>query len=214
MAKEINKCIIVSGSPNDDTEYIASCIGADDFVIAADSGYIKLLKQGITPDIIIGDFDSSDEPEGDFEIIKLPVEKAYTDTFNSVIYAVEHGFEDITVLGAIGDRIDHTYSNILCLDYCRKHGVKCRLQNKKNRISLITGKEIINKDYQFFSLFAFLEDCCGVKIDGAYYTAGFYDLDKLDIKQGDQFAQSNFVNTDFATVSCEKGTLLLIESND
>jgi thiamine pyrophosphokinase len=73
---------------------------------------------------------------------------------------------------------------------------------------------VIKKEYDNFSLFAYLEDCKGVRIKGAYYTAGFYDLDSLDINQGDQFAQSNFVSDDECEISLEKGTLLLVESND
>ncbi len=214
MAEEIKRCVIVSGAPEKDLSFIKEHIPADAAVIAADSGYVKLQKIGVKPDVIIGDFDSASQPVMDAEVITLPVEKAHTDTFSSVIYAVEHGFCDITLLGAIGDRVDHTYSNILCLDYCRKHGVNCRLMNEKNRISLIDGCGSVNRDYQYFSLFAFMDTCEGVSIEGAYYTAGFYHLDKLTLQPWDQFAQSNYVSIDFATVRCESGTLLLIESND
>ena len=148
------------------------------------------------------------------EIIRLEVEKDSTDTFAAVKYAVVKGYTQITVLGAIGSRADHTYSNILCLDYCRKRGVKCTIVNKSNRISLIEGEGTVNRDYQWFSLFAFLGDCEGVQIEGAHYTAGFYGADKLNIKLGDQFGQSNYVEGEFAKITCEKGTLLLIESND
>ena len=106
------------------------------------------------------------------------------------------------------------YSNILCLDYCRKHGTNCRIVNSHNRISLIEGEKQINRDYKWFSLFAFLGDCKGVKINGAHYTQDYYNEEQIDIKQGDQFAQSNYVEGEYATVKCESGTLLLIESND
>lgn len=217
MAEKIKaNCTVISGAPDDDLEFIKKNIDISSYIIAADSGYVKCKKIGIIPDLIIGDFDSSKKPNSDAPdgIIQLEVEKAFTDTFTAIRYAVENGAEDITVFGAVGSRIDHTYSNILCLDYCKKHGVKCVIVNKHNRVSLIEGEGFINKDYQWFSLFAFLEDCKGVKISGAHYSEAFYNLDKMDINLGDQFAQSNFVENNFATVTCEKGTLLLIESND
>ena len=214
MAEKVRRCTIVSGAPDDDIDFIKNNISPDSFIIAADSGYIKLSAIGVEPDLIIGDFDSSDKPSCNCEVVTLPVEKEHTDTFAAVILATERGYNDITVLGAIGNRVDHTYSNILCLDYCRKNDTACRIVNRKNRISLIDGKAVIYPEYKWFSLFAFLEECKGVSIEGAHYTAGFYGLEKLDLKPYDQFAQSNYVDGDFATITCEIGTLLLIESND
>lgn len=208
------KCIIISGAPNQNIDYLSNTIDKTSFIICADSGYKTCLKIGITPNLIIGDFDSSPMPNIETEIISLQKEKAYTDTFHCVIEAINRGYTDIDIYCAIGSRVDHTYSNILCLDYCQKHNVKCRIINKNNRLSLIKNKTIINKDYGNFSLFAYLEDCKGVKIKGAYYTAGFYDKESLDICLGDQFAQSNFVSDDFAEITLDSGTLLLIESND
>ncbi|MBQ7203638.1 MAG: thiamine diphosphokinase [Eubacterium sp.] len=213
MAKEVKRCVIISGAPETDIDYIAPlCDGA--FVICADSGYLKAQKLGINIDLIIADFDSAGEPKLDCKIKKLPVQKEHTDTFECVITAVDMGFSDITVVGGIGTRVDHSYSNILCLDYCKKRDTQCTIVSKNTRISLISEARRIYREYQWFSLFAFMEECRGVSISGAHYTAGFYGLDKLDFKPSDQFGQSNFVEGEFATVTVDKGTLLLIESND
>jgi len=211
---EIKKCTIVSGAPNGDIDFLKENIDLNSYIIAADSGYLKLQKAGITPDCIVADFDSSDKPDLPCEIITFPVEKSFTDTFNSIITAKEKGFNDITVFFAIGSRFDHSYSNVLCLDYCRKNGIKCSIVDDNNRISLITEKAVIKRDYDNFSLFAFLEPCKGVKIKGAHYDQSFYNLDKLDINLYDQFGQSNFVEGDECIITLESGTLLLIESND
>ncbi len=218
MAKKVNKtrCTVVSGAPRDDLMFIKEHIDPDSFIIAADSGYLKCKELGIRPDEIIGDFDSSARPDMEMctDRVFLDVEKAHTDTFAAVRGAVFRGYKEIEIFGAIGSRVDHTYSNILCLDFCRKHGVKCTILNRNNRISLIEGEGKVYRDYQWFSLFAFLGDCKGVKIDGAHYGAGFYGADSLDFAVGDQFGQSNYVEGEFATVTCESGILLLIESND
>ncbi len=213
MAEKV-KCTIVSGAPNECSEFIKNSIDKDSFIIAADSGYKQLVKAGITPDLIIADFDSSERPVLDCEIIKIPVEKDTGDTFACVKYAVSDGYKEIEILNALGSRFDHSFANILCLDYCRKNGVKCSLKDAHNRISLITDTYTFKKEYDFFSLFAFLEDCKGVKIEGAYYTSEWYSKDSLDIKQGDQFGLGNYITDGECTVSLEKGTLILIESND
>ena len=213
MGTQIKKCTIISGAPDYDIDFLKENIDVQSF-ICADSGYKNCLKAGFTPNLIIGDFDSSEKPDIDCEIISLEIEKAYTDTFHCVMEAVDRGYNEVQIFCAIGSRLDHTYSNILSLDYCQKHGVKCSIQNRNNRLSLINGKCIVNKDYDNFSLFAYLSNCKGVRIKGAYYTAGFYDKESLDINLNDQFAQSNFVNEDYAEISLDEGTLLLIESND
>lgn len=214
MAEEIRKCTVVSGAPNDNIEFLKANIDRSSFIIAADSGYKKLVASDIKPDVIAADFDSSEKPEIDCEIITFPIEKAYTDTFNSVILAKERGYNDITIFFALGGRFDHSYSNILILDYCRRNNINCTIVDDKNRVSLISDKKVIKKEYSFFSLFAFLEDCKGVKINGAHYDQSFYNLDKMDIKLGDQFAQSNEIDGEECIVTVESGTLLLIESND
>lgn len=214
MGTQIKKCTIISGAPDNDIEFLKDNIDENSYIICADSGYKNCIKAGFTPDLIIGDFDSSEKPNIDCEIITLEVEKAFTDSFHCVMEAVEKGCNEIQIFCAIGSRMDHTYSNILSLNYCQKHNVKCCIVNRKNRISLIKDKGIINKDYDNFSLFAYLSDCKNVRIKGAYYTAGFYNKDSIDINLSDQFAQSNYVSEDFAEITLDSGTLLLIESND
>ena len=213
MADKV-KCVIVSGAPNDCSEFLKKNIESDSFIIAADSGYTHLQKAGIKPDLIIGDFDSSKEPKDFAEVVKLPSEKSFTDTFNCVRYAVQKKFKEIKIFNAIGSRFDHTYGNILCLDYCRKNGVKCTIQDDRNRLTLITDKYTFKKEYENFSLFAFLEDVKGLRIEGAYYTQKWYNVDSLDMKMGDQTAISNFISADECTITIESGTLLICESND
>lgn len=214
MGKEIKKCSIVCGAPNVNLEFIKNNIDRNSYIIAADSGYLKLLEIGITPNLIMGDFDSSPKPDISCEIISLPVEKDYSDTFYCVRKAVELGFDSIDIFAAIGNRFDHTYSNILCLNYCAEHNVYANIRDDKNRISLIKKKIVFKKDYDYFSIFAYLHDCKGVRIKGAYYTAGFYDKEELDIRVQDNFSQSNFICDDECEISLREGILLLIESND
>lgn len=210
----MKKCIIVSGAPDYNTDFLKANIDGECDVIAADSGYVVCREIGIVPDLIIGDFDSSAYPDIDTQVIKLEVEKAHTDTFSCVIEAVDRGYTHIDIYNALGSRFDHSYANVLTLSYCLKKGVVCRIINEKNRLSLIDKKATVNRDYDNFSLFAFMENAYGVKIKGAYYTAGFYGKDTLDLKQDDLITQCNFVNEDFAEISLEKGILLLVESND
>ena len=213
MAEKV-KCTIVSGAPESDYDFLRENTDLNSFIIAADSGYKKLEAIGITPDLIVADFDSCRRPETETEIIDYPVRKDATDTFNAVKIATDKGYKNILLLGALGGRLDHSYSNILCLDYAMKHGACCTIADRNHRISLIRERAVIDKSYQWFSLFAFLDDAKGIRIKGAGYEAGFYGKESLDMKPYDQFGQSNYVKDEYCEITAESGTLLLIEAND
>lgn len=210
MGNKKVKCSIVSGAPDDDFDFLKEKLSEESYIIAADSGYLKCMEANVIPDLIIGDFDSSPLPDMDTEIMKLPVEKDFTDTFYCVRNAVELGFKEIEIFCAIGNRADHNYSNMLCLDYCRRNNVKCSIINRQNRLQLVNHKIIIDdSEYKYFSLFAFLGDVSGLSINGAYY-----ELDNTDMKPYEQYAQSNCFKGCPVTISVCKGTILLIQSND
>lgn len=211
MGKKKIKCIIVSGAPDDDYDFLKTRLNCDAYVIAADSGYIKCMKAGVKPDLIIGDFDSSKYPEFEAEIIKLQPEKDFTDTFTCVRKAVSLGFSEIELLCAIGNRADHNYANMLCLDYCRKNHVHCTIVNRYNKMQLADSEIILdNREYEYFSVYAFLGAVNGLSIKDAYY-----ELDNIDLMPYEQFTQSNCFKGDKPVkISVKNGIILLIQSND
>ena len=60
---ERKRCVIVAAGTISDLDILKKSIFYDDYIIAADAGYIKLKSAGIEPHLIVGDFDSSDIPE-------------------------------------------------------------------------------------------------------------------------------------------------------
>lgn len=210
MGNKKVKCIIVSGAPDDDYDFLKEKLKKESYIIAADSGYLKCIKVNVIPDLIIGDFDSSPIPDVDTEIIRLPAEKDDTDTFYCVKKAIELGFKEIEILCAIGNRADHNYSNMLCLEHCRANGIKCSIVNRRNKLQLVDNEIMIDdSEYKYFSLFAFLGDVVGLSIKDAYY-----ELDNTDMKLYEQYAQSNCFKDKPVRISVKKGTILLIQSND
>lgn len=214
MGNKIKKCTIISGAPNDNISFLYNNVDQSSFIICADSGYVRLIKAGITPNLIIGDFDSSQRPSLDSSVITLPCEKAYCDTFECVQYAVRNGYNDIEIFFALGSRFDHSLANVMSLKYCLDNNVSCKIIDDHNRLSLVSNEYTFTSEYKYFSLFALFGDCMGVSINGARYDQSFYDLNKMNIHQGDQFAVSNEISADKCTISIDEGILLLIESND
>lgn len=96
-----------------------------DYVIAADGGARHCLSLGIRPDLIIGDMDSID-PDAEstysgIETISFPREKDSTDTECAIDESLKRNYSQVTILGGVGGRIDHTMGNMaLAIKYAGK----------------------------------------------------------------------------------------------
>lgn len=209
MGNEVIKSVIISGAPENDIDYYKNYI-SDRFVLAADSGRIKCKKLNIVPDLIVGDFDSSSAPDTDEKVITLPVRKDDTDTFYAVKELIKKGCKDLLILGGIGSRVDHTYTNILALNFCADLGVKAVMINKNNRIRILNKSTVVKKDgYNYFSLFAFCESVYNLTTQGSEY-----NLDNFTLRTDNPLCQSNAFKDDEITINFKSGKILLVESND
>lgn len=96
-------------------------ITSDDTVIACDKGVLNCEELGVSPDKIIGDFDSLGfVPDGE-NVTKLPVRKDETDVGFALRTAFLNGSREIYVYGAVGEKLDHSLANIsLCASYVKK----------------------------------------------------------------------------------------------
>ncbi len=82
-------CYIVGSRPPGE---IALARGREALVIAADGGLRHLEAQGLTADLIVGDFDSLGRvPEGD-NILRHPAEKDDTDMLLAVRTGLDRGY--------------------------------------------------------------------------------------------------------------------------
>lgn len=90
-------------------------IGPEDYVIAADAGYMQL--GGIRPDLVVGDFDSLGFAPENERVVRHPARKDDTDTLLAVKLGLEKGCTRFVILGGLGGRLDHTIANIQTLSY-------------------------------------------------------------------------------------------------
>lgn len=98
-----------------------------DLIIAADAGYAACRAFGLRPALVVGDFDSSDAPEGE-TLLRLPVEKDDTDTLHALRVGLERGCRDFVILGGTGGaRPDHTLANLQSLLFLAARGARGRL---------------------------------------------------------------------------------------
>ena len=116
-----------------------------DAIICADSGADSALRQGITPDVLVGDMDSISEgtlselKKRNTEIIIYPAEKDKTDGEIAVDYAKEHGASHADFVCAEGS-IDHYLGNLYLLIYARKLSLSARLITEDMEVYVCDGE--------------------------------------------------------------------------
>lgn len=204
-------CVIIGASP--------WCTVPSDFstegctVICADGGYETAQKLGIHPDIVIGDFDSAGAvPSGDFELITLPVEKDDTDSMAAVKLALERGYREFSILGALGGRFDHSYANLSVLLLIAANGGTGVLLDDNTAMTLRRGgdapfsmKNCVGKTV---SVFPFGVPQCVVSYGGLYYP-----LEHGTLSIETSLGASNHVITEDASITVEEGTALIVVLN-
>jgi len=147
-------------------------------VIGVDKGLFFLYRHRIKPDYIVGDFDSiSPEILSYYRKFKVPIyqhkaEKDCTDTELAIRFCVDHGKDNIRILGGTGSRLDHVLGNIQCLQIAVEKGVDAQILDSNNRIRLLNKSWKLRKEEafgSFFSVFPLGDDKIPITIKGAKY---------------------------------------------
>ncbi len=186
----------------------------EDIVIACDAGLDFCLKAGITPDIVIGDFDSlgyTPEING-LKIIKLPVMKNDTDTSFAVKYAMKNGYTRFAVYGGTGgSRAEHTHANISLLSYISKNGGAGFLFFKNQIATSVTNGKISFPDYFSGELSVFSFDTASL---GVTEIGLLYSLDDFTLKNSEVLGVSNSFIGKKSEVSVKNGTIIVYFSGN
>ena len=203
----MRRCVIVGGADINNYDFIRGKLCADDFVIFCDSGLKHMENLQVEPSLIVGDFDSHENPHLDVETIVLPCEKDDTDTVYAVKEAISRGFNNFLLIGVVGARLDHTLGNVSILLYLDSLGKKGCIIDDYSEMEIISDKPVsISDRYSFFSLLNITGCAKGITITGAKYP-----LVDGEITCEYQYGVSNEVLPgQTAVVSIKEGKLLLI----
>ena len=208
MGKVSRRAVLLSAVPV--SGEMASYLQPGDFIVACDAGYRNAAVLGVRPDLIVGDFDSAPQPETDRETIVLPHVKDDTDTQFAARWLVEHGFEEVVMLGALGGfRVEHMLANISTGLYLALHGVRTILADAKSEMHyLLPGQplELARGEWKYLSLFALGAPMTGVVEQGVYYPLENATLTELDYPLG----TSNEFTAPVARLQCSSGHGLVV----
>ena len=209
MCKQGNRrCVIVGGAEIRNYGMIRESLREADYLIFCDSGLRHMEQLQVKPDLIVGDFDSHENPHLDVETIVLPCEKDDTDTVYAVKEAVKRGFDQFLLIGSVGGRLDHTLGNVSILLYLDSLGLRGSILDDYSEMEIVSKKPVsIDDSCSFFSLLNITGCAKGVTVTGAKYP-----LKDAEITCEYQYGVSNEVLPgQTAAISVENGKLLLIK---
>ena len=211
--------IVSGGSLN--KEFVTKVVGQGryDRILAADSGMNALYAAAVTPDIIIGDFDSADEKILAFfqqnkaiDFCTLNPEKDDTDTEFAIRESIRRGADSITIIGGTGTRLDHVLGNISLLGIGFEEQISMELLDEHNRIRMIQKPLTLEKDAQYgkyVSLIPYGGDVQGITLRGFKYPLSDYTMGGFN-----SLGISNEIVDEKAVIELTGGSLLVIESRD
>lgn len=182
-------------------------------LIAADRGARYCLAAGLVPDVVVGDMDSLAEAElaelgrRGVELVRHRPDKDQTDSQLAVDLALEKAPEAICLVGASGDRPDHSLANIHLLLRAARQGVRARLVTGCGDEFYLIGNELelMGLEGRTVSILPFAGRATGVTLEGFRYP-----LNEAVMEPWEPCGVSNVLAADRAIVRVSGGWLLVM----
>lgn len=187
-------------------------------LICADGGANHAFKMGILPRLVIGDMDSL-RPEvrewlsrEQVPLLVAPREKDDTDTGLVLAWLAREQpqVKEVTILGALGGRLDHTFFNLQLLLTWYRQGLKIKLVDEVQTVFLITPEwpgQFTGKG-RLVSLLAFTPQVEGINTVNLQYS-----LSDASMYQDRPIGVSNVLTAEKGEVTVRSGILLAFVNN-
>ena len=183
-----------------------------------DAGAIRLIRMGIKPDYVLGDFDSVSSEET-AEILGCGAEKRVlnpikdeTDLEAALRWAVDISPDSIMIFGATGGRMDHTLANLQLLSIPLKANIPAMILDPGNRIRRIRGSVMLRREEQYGKYISLIP--VGGEVKGLFLSGFKYSGSEISLPGNSSLGISNELTEDVGEIWFESGELLLIEARD
>lgn len=210
------KAIILGNGTVINTSNILNYIDENTILICCDGGIRHAFKEGLIPNYIIGDLDSSKAPilnffkEKGVIFKKFKCEKDETDMEICIQFCIDNNIDDITIFGATGTRLDHTMTNLHLLKMALNHKILSKIIDDNNEIYMIDNEiEIDGKVGDLISLVPISTEVKGVCTVGLSYS-----LKNCTMKIDKSLGVSNIMKYEKCKVSIKSGYLMVFKSKD
>lgn len=181
------RCVIFAAGAFDKEDLTAHgvTVAEEDFVIACDAGLLNCDAAGISPDLIVGDFDSGARIGADFmdriarieetdasRVLRLPVIKDDTDLMRAIKEGLKRGYRDFLLFGVLGgERFSLSYAAIQSLLYMKHHGANGMILTSDARLWILENESMTfsGDPAGILSVLALSERVEGLTLKGLQY---------------------------------------------
>jgi thiamine pyrophosphokinase len=208
------RAVIFANGLISDDEAARQALRPDDWIVAADGGGRHCLRLGLTPALVVGDFDSLSAEELarlmelGAEAARYPSRKDFTDLELALRHARQSGATEIILLGGLGQRWDQTLANLLLPASAEFAGVQITILDGNQEIHLLRGGqtlEIQGAPGDIVSLIPLGADVHGIRTQGLEYR-----LDGDSLLFGGTRGVSNALIDSVGQVRLEQGLLMVV----
>jgi len=216
MEKRMNpaykKAIVFCNGDLADLSRVRKHIDKKTLLVGCDGGTAHILALGLTPHVVIGDFDSispkilralTGKP---VEYIRYPTDKLFTDSDLGITLAAERGCKEIILAGVRGTATDHFVGNLFMLAKKKFASLDIKIIEGREEILLVrTRIRIKGSKGDDLSLIAIGRDARGVSTKGLFYL-----LKNAVLQSGTAQGIRNKLTGTYAEITVRKGPLLVI----
>ena len=188
-----------------------------DLIVAADGGTLALERWGVSPHAIIGDLDSLGMERAleygarGVAVVPFAPDKDESDLELAIAYAIEAKADELVLLGTLGGaRFDHEVANTLLIAADQFRGRKMRAVRGDVTVRALHGGEELALEGAPGDLVTLL--AVGGDAEGVRTHRLRYPLAHEKLAFGAARGLSNLVVSAGASVTCERGVLLVIET--
>ena len=206
------KAVVFLNGDLADLSRIPQHINKKTLLVGCDGGTAHILSLGLTPHVVIGDFDSISPKvvralkNKKVEYFRYPTDKLFTDSELGVTLAMKRGCKEIILAGVRGTATDHFLGNLFMLAKKKFASLDIKIIEGREEILLVrTRVRIKGSKGDDLSLIAIGQDAEGVSTKGL-----FYPLKNATLKSGTAQGIRNKLTGKYAEITVRKGPLLVI----
>jgi thiamine pyrophosphokinase len=211
---EQEPALIIANGQNCSFELMGQLLEWSPVVMVLDGAIHRVLELGIKLDIILGDFDQTENWEEllanqqPVEVVHTP-DQNKTDLEKGLDFLIAKGHKAVNILWATGKRADHHINNLSTL---------AKYKDQITIVMLDDHSRIFNLPNQFIKWYPANQNISLIPLGSVFglSTKGLvYNLQNEDLHLGQRTSSSNKTEADgLIEIKFDSGNLLLMECND